>query len=54
MRDKVNLFVSYSFCNFSEMLPEFADKSISKVGLVDVVSGVTISSKAVKPTWKQP
>ena len=32
----------------SKMLPKFGDKSISKVGSVDAVSGATISSKAVK------
>ncbi len=32
----------------SKMLPNFSDKSISKVGSVDAVSGATISSKAVK------
>lgn len=32
----------------SKMLPKFSDKSISKVGSVDAVSGATISSKAVK------
>jgi len=32
----------------SKMLPKFDDKSISKVGSVDAVSGATISSKAVK------
>ena len=32
----------------SKMLPKFEDKSISKVGSVDAVSGATISSKAVK------
>ena len=30
------------------ILPNFSDKSISKVGSVDAVSGATISSKAVK------